>query len=108
MSKFAILSTLAIGATALVVVAVVTPAKAATSHGEHIKKHARVFAWSPGAGDSWSTGQVGSTGQAGPVTRPSGRAGGGCPGLARSIDCATWPPPFDEDADRKSGDGGGG
>ncbi len=100
MSKFAIVSTLAIYATALVIVPVVTPAKAATNHGQHIKKHARAFAWSPGFGDPRSTGQVG------PVTRPSGRAGGGCAGLARSFDCATWPPPFDEDPDRKSGDGG--
>jgi hypothetical protein len=95
MSKFAILTTLAMCATALAVVPMITPAKAATSHGKHIKKHERAFAWSPGFGDPWSTG-------------PSGRARGGCPGLARSIDCATWPPPFDEDHDRISGDGGGG
>ena len=99
MSKFAIVSTLAICATALVIVPVVTPARAATSHGEHIKKHRRAFAWSPG-------GDPGSTGQMGPVTRPSARAAGGCPGAARSFDCATWPPPFDEDPDRRSGDGG--
>jgi hypothetical protein len=102
MSKFAIVSTLALCATALVIVPVVTPAQAATSHGDHIKKHTRAFAWSPGFGDPRSTGQVGPV-----VTRPSGRAGGGCPGLARSFDCATWPPSFDEDSDRKSGDGGG-
>ncbi|MFZ0734183.1 MAG: hypothetical protein WAM79_17820 [Candidatus Sulfotelmatobacter sp.] len=71
MSKFAIVSTLAICATALVIVPVVTPARAATSHVEHIKKHMRAFAWSPGFGDPWSAGQIG------PVTRPSGRAGGG-------------------------------
>jgi hypothetical protein len=100
MSKFAIVSTLAICATALVIAPVVTPATATTSHGAHIKKHSRAFAWSPGSGDP-------STGQTGPVARSSGRAGGGCPGLARSFDCATWPPPIDEDADRRSGDGGG-
>jgi hypothetical protein len=31
-----------------------------------------------------------------------------CPGIARSIDCTIWPPPFDEDPDRKRGGGGGG
>jgi hypothetical protein len=101
MSKFAIVSTWAIGATALVIVAGVTPARAATGHGEHVKKHARAFAWSPGSGDPRSAGQVA------PAARPSGRAGAGCPGLARSFDCATWPPPIEEDADRRSGDGGG-
>jgi len=89
MSKLAILTTLALCATALAVVPMVTPAKAATSQVKHIKKHERAFAWSPG--DSWS----------------AGRAGGVCPGNARSFDCATWPPPFNEDPDRVSGDGGG-
>ena len=42
-------------------------------------------------------------GQVRPVTGPV------CPGLARSIDCKAWPPPFDEDPDRKhSGSDGGG
>jgi hypothetical protein len=31
-----------------------------------------------------------------------------CPGLARGIDCRIWPPPIDEDPDRKRGGGGGG
>jgi hypothetical protein len=97
MSKFAILTTVAVCVAALVVVPMVTPAKAAASRGKPIKKHERVIAWSPGFGDPWSTGQV---------ARPYGRAGGACPGNARGIDCATWPPPFDGDNDRISGDGG--
>jgi len=32
---------------------------------------------------------------------------GSCPGMGRSLDCKVWPPPFDEDHDRKIGDGGG-
>lgn len=36
------------------------------------------------------------------------RAGPVCPGIARSIDCSIWPPPIDEDPDRKRGGGGGG
>lgn len=37
------------------------------------------------------------------------RRGNICPGNARAIDCAVWPPPYDDDPDRKatSSDGGG-
>ena len=60
------------------------PAESGTSHGKHFKKHnfrtARP-AW-PG---------VGPPAQSGPV----------CPGMGRSFDCKIWPPPFDEDPDRK-------
>lgn len=97
MSKFAIrLLTLAIYATALVVVPMVTPAKAATSSSKHIKKHKKKIQKSPGFGEPWSAGQ------AWPGNRPSSRAGGVCPGIARSFECRTWPPPFDEDPDRKA------
>ena len=38
-----------------------------------------------------------------PVSR-----GNVCPGIARSFECSVWPPPFDEDPDRKmSGSDGG-
>lgn len=49
--------------------------------------------------NSWATGDV----------RPvAPRAGTACPGNARAIDCTVWPPPFDDDPDRKatSSDGG--
>jgi hypothetical protein len=103
MSKFAIrLLTLAMFATALAVVPVITPAEAATN-SKHAKKHLRMTHWSHrnsyGSSDPWSAGQA----------RPSSQAGEVCPGLARSFECrGTWPPPFDEDSDRKDGDGGGG
>lgn len=98
MSKFAIrLLTLAMCATALAVAPMVTPAKAETGSSKHIKKHRKWIYRSPGFGDPWSAGQVR------PVTRPSG-----CPGLARSFECATWPPAFEDDPDRKvSGTDGG-
>ena len=32
---------------------------------------------------------------------PYAPAGEACKGIARGIDCSTWPPPFDEDPDRK-------
>jgi len=103
MSKFATrLLTLTMFATALVVVAMVTPVEAATN-SKHPKKHWKTTHWSHrnsyGFSDPWSAGQA----------RPSSQAGGACPGLARSFDCKTWPPPFDEDPDRRvSGSDGGG
>jgi len=101
MSKIAIrLLTLAMYATALVVVPMVTPANAETNSSRHIKKHKKQK--SPGFSDPRSAGQ------AWPVTRPSSRAGEVCPGIARSFECATWPPPMYDDPDRKvSGSDGG-
>jgi hypothetical protein len=101
MSKFAIrLLMLTISAMALVLVPTVAPANAETSSGRHIKKHKRQM--SPGfiaprsAGQPW------------PVSRPSSQPGAACPGIARGIDCRVWPPPFDDDPDRKiSGSDGG-
>ena len=39
------------------------------------------------------------------ATPSRGRGGDVCQGT-RSFDCKIWPPPFDDDPDRKSGDGG--
>jgi hypothetical protein len=88
--------TLAVCATALVLVPVVTPAKAETSSSKHIKKHKRKIQRSPGFGEPWSAGQ------AWPVARPPSPAGGDCPGSGRSFECKTWPPPMDEDPDRRN------
>src|SRR5579859_4629949 len=102
MSKLAIrLLTLAIYATAPVVVPVVTPAKAETSSSKHIKKHKKIQK-RPGFSDHWSAGR------AWPISRPSSRGGMVCPGIARSFECGTWPPPMCDDPDRKvSGADGG-
>jgi hypothetical protein len=94
MSQFAIrLLTLAICVTALVAAPMVIPAKAETSSSRHIKKHKKQR--SPGFNNPWSAGQ------AWPVTRPSSQAGGVCPGIARGFECRTWPPPMEDDPDRK-------
>ncbi len=94
MSKFAIrLLTLATCAAALVMVPMVTPAKAETSSrhiNRHIKKHKKQM--SPGFSDRWSASHF---------TRSSSQAGEVCPGIARSFECRTWPPPIDDDPDRK-------
>jgi hypothetical protein len=87
MSKFAIgLLTLAMYAASLPVIAMITPAQAAT------KKH-----WRPR--EPWYVGQAQAF--VPPYTGPV------CPGIARGIDCKVWPPPIDEDPDRKRGAGGG-
>jgi hypothetical protein len=101
MSKIAIrLLTLTISATALVVVPALAPAKAATSSSRHMKQHEKQK--SRGLSGPWSAGQARS------VAAPPSQAGAVCPGIARSFECRTWPPPFDDDPDRKhsSSDGG--
>ena len=86
MSKFAIrLLTLAITTSVMVV----APAKA-----ESAKKHRHIH----------RSLVLSEPGQVWRVTSPSGP---NCPGIARGIDCKTWPP-YGEDPDRKNGDGGGG
>jgi hypothetical protein len=103
MSKFAIsLLTLAVYATVLAVAPMVTAAMAETSSSKHIKKYKKIILRSPGLSDPWSAGQ------AWPVARPSSQAASVCPGLARSFECKIWPPPMDDDPDRKmSGSDGG-
>jgi hypothetical protein len=96
MSKFAIrLLILAISATVLVAAPMASPAEAATSSSKHIKKHKKIHR-PPGFSDPWSAGQ------AWPVARPSSQAGGGCRGIARSFECGRWPPPMEDDPDRKA------
>ncbi|HLX14353.1 MAG TPA: hypothetical protein VKS24_04005 [Bradyrhizobium sp.] len=101
MSKFAIrLLTLAAFATALAMVPMAAPAEAAHS-SKHFKK--RIAYRSPRISYGWSAGE------AWPAARSYSPPGPVCPGLARSFDCRVWPPPFDEDPDRKvSGSDGGG
>jgi hypothetical protein len=92
MSKFATsLLTLAMYTTALVVIPLATPAEAATSSGTHAKHKKKIRS---GSG-YWSAGR------ARPVTRPYYGTGEVCPGIARSFDCRTWPPPMYDDPDRR-------
>jgi hypothetical protein len=83
MSNFAIrLLTLAVYATALPAIPMITLAQAETSSSKHIKK-LKTIQRSPGIRDPWSAGEV-------------------CPGMARSFECkGPWPPPFKDDPDRK-------
>ena len=84
MSKFAIrLLTLAIAASVMV-----APAMAETAKKHHRHFHRTLVLSEPGQ-----------------VLRANSPSGPNCPGLARTIDCKTWPP-YGEDPDRKvSGQG---
>ena len=90
MSKFAIgLLTLAMYAASLPVIAMITPAQAAT------KKH-------------WRPSEPSYAARAQQFVPPYSQAGPICPGLARGVDCRVFPPPIEDDPDRRKGPGGGG
>ena len=93
MNKLAIrLSMLTIGATVLVAVPTVAPTKAeARSQHVHVQKHKRYRSF---AGPSF-------VGAAPRVIAPS-YTGEVCPGIGRSFDCKIWPPPYEDDPDRKT------
>ena len=101
MSKFATrLLTLIMYATSLPAISMITSAQAETSNSKYIKQqHRKNIQTSPGFREAY--------GQAWPVTGPYIQAGPVCPGIARGIDCRIWPPPIDEDPDRKRAGGGG-
>jgi hypothetical protein len=100
MSKFATgLLALAMYAASLPVIAMITPVQAETSGSGHIQKHKKH--WRPRVSEPWYAGQA----QA--FVPPYSQAGPVCPGIARGIDCRVWPPPIEDDPDRKRGGGGG-
>jgi hypothetical protein len=97
--------TVTICATALTPLVAPTEGEASS---RHVRKHQSVSHQSvshqrvsPGLRRAWAAGDIR------PVA-PSYSRGTVCPGMGRSFDCAVWPPPFDDDPDRKvSGSDGG-
>lgn len=90
MRKLAIrFSVLTIGAAALMVA--VVPAEAKTQHHRHWRHH---------AGGAW----YGYGYPAQPMTRSYSQSGSSwvCPGIGRSFDCKIWPPPYEDDPDRRT------
>ena len=77
----------------LLILAVAASAMVAPATAEAAKKHRHIQ----------RSLVLGDPGQASLVTMPSGP---NCPGLARSIDCKTWPP-YGDDPDRLRAGGGG-
>jgi hypothetical protein len=72
-------------------VATVTPASA-----KHHKVHRSHIYQSHGSYHGFSYSRPGAQ------AWPSNPSGSVCPGMGRSFDCKIWPPPFDEDPDRKT------
>jgi hypothetical protein len=82
----------------------VVAASEAEASSRHVKKHHQRM--SHHYRTSYGFNDVGTAGAFAPVARPSGDV---CPGSGRSFECKVWPPPFDQDPDRKtSGSDGGG
>jgi hypothetical protein len=95
MRKFA-LSALVVGATSLVAIPAIAPAQAASRHVHHMKTHPRHGRHH--YGQAW----YGYPAQ--PSYRPPSysQSGDVCPGIGRSFECKVWPPPFEDDPDRKT------
>lgn len=74
------------------------------ANSRHLRKHHLQTGrdWNASSRRSWAAQEIR------PVA-PAWNAGGDvCPGNARSFDCKIWPPPFDQDPDRRiSGSDGG-
>ena len=85
----------ALCATAFVVVPAITPVQAKkVSRHMHVAKHHRH--WRQHTGQGW----YGYPAQ--PMVRSTGQSGWVCPGIGRSFECKIWPPPFEDDPDRKT------
>jgi hypothetical protein len=105
MSKFAIrILMLTAGAAALAAVPIAAPAQASTSSSKHLKKHKRMIDTRQGLANRsaalpvWPNNQAWQNNQSWPNNRPYTQTSRTC---FRAIDCATWPPPIDEDPDRR-------
>jgi hypothetical protein len=100
MRKLAIpLSALVIGTMTLVAIPAIAPAQAKSSrhmHHTHMKKHGW-YGTHPYRGAWYGT-------PAQPSYRPPSyrQSGDVCPGIGRSFECKIWPPPFEDDPDRKT------
>ena len=75
------LLTLIVGATTLAA----APAESGTRHHKHIKNH-----------------DFRTVRPAWPGVSPPAQSGDVCPGIGRSFECKIWPPPIDQDPDRKT------
>ena len=83
------LLTLAVCATAVIPVVTADEGEASS---RHVRKHHKRI--DPGWSDRWVPRGI-------RPAIPYYAPGTACPGNARGIDCKVWPPPMDEDPDRK-------
>jgi hypothetical protein len=89
-------------ATAVVVIPMTAASEGAAASRHLRKPHQRT---NPGWTNSLRRSSAGELQPSAPTFRARGNV---CPGNARAIDCSVWPPPYDDDPDRKatSSDGG--
>ena len=100
MGKLAIrVLTLASGAAAVAVVAAIAPAAAKDSWHVHHKHH--MLMKKHGSYRTYPYRGAWVVPPAQPMVRSYGQSDWVCPGIARSFDCKIWPPPFEDDPDRK-------
>lgn len=97
------LLTLTVSAVAM---AAVVTTGAAEGSSRHIRKHYQPMSHQQRTDVRFNDARA--RGEVHPAAAPPGRTGSACPGNARAIDCTVWPPPIDDDPDRKatSSDGG--
>ena len=86
----AVCATIAACATTLVCLVAATEAEASSTHPRKHHHHRQVR----GFNEPWSTGGI-------RVVAPPAPVEDVCPGNRRSFDCKVWPPPFDQDPDRR-------
>ena len=95
------LLTLATCATAVAVIPVVSADQAEASSRNVRKHHQQThLGWNDPLRRSWAAEQLR------PAAPSWSQAGDICAGAARSFHCKMWPPPIDDDPDRKGTDGG--
>ena len=89
--------TVVISVTALAGTTTISPAFSGTSpktsHSKHLRRHQVVHRHH---GSPWF------------AAPPQNSPGDVCPNIGRSFDCKIWPPPMDQDPDRKTGSGDSG
>ena len=102
MSKPAIqASIIAICVMTLAGTSTVTLALSKTSHSKHLRKH-KVVHWYYGPGYARPAFRPWPAGAAWPAAQPQRTPVDVCPGSGRSFECKVWPPPMDQDPDRKA------
>jgi hypothetical protein len=88
----------------LAAVSTAAPTEARTGHSSHIKKHQASKHQASNRGFH----SMRPADRAWPGPTPPIQSGEVCPGIARSFECKIWPPPINEDPDRKMSGADGG
>ena len=100
MGKLAIRGlTLAIGAAAVAMVSPITPAAAKDSRHAHHMHHLHTMNHGWHSAYPYRGAWIAPPAQ--PMVRSYNQSDWVCPGISRSFDCKIWPPPIEDDPDRR-------